>query len=89
MLIMIHPLSMHKYAILKSRCRRRRRIFLPKNSTSRRCHALPSEYPEPETVDFWVTEYISRAVAVNFFIWPRPSSSGLGVIKAKDEKCEI
>ena len=39
-----------------SLCRRLRRIFSPKNSPSRRSRALPSENPEPETVDCWVTE---------------------------------
>ena len=59
------------------------RIVLPKNAPRCFCHIIPSEKPEPDTVDCWVTEDILRAMDFNFFIYPRPLSSGLVVIKVQ------
>ena len=57
------------------------RIFSINNSTCHLNHVLPSENPD-EAVDLvLVLEYISRAMALNFFILPIPPRSGLGVIK--------
>ena len=62
-----------------------RHIVFPNNSPRHYHRVLTSENPS-EAINFCVpvSEDIPRVMAVNFFIWPRPSSSGLGVIKAKD-----
>ena len=71
----------------KSCCRCCRRIVLPKNPSSRRCRVLPSDNPS-EAVDCCVStsEEIFRSMPLKIVIRPRPSRSGLGVIKVQEEK---
>ena len=63
-------------------CCRRRRIVSTKESPSCLRRVLISDNPY-EDIDFCVStsEGIFRAMALNFFICPRPSRSGLVVIK--------
>ena len=65
----------------KSLCSCRRTVS-PKNLPSHQNRVLPSENPEPNTVDCWMIEYwvkedILRGVDFTFFMRPRPSRSGL------------
>ena len=69
------------------RCCHRRRIVSPNNSPIRRRRVLPSDNPS-KVVDCCVStsEEILRAMDLNFFVSPRTSRSGLGVIKVQEEK---
>ena len=83
------PLNAETFRFDNSPCRYRCHIVLPNNSPRRRCRALPYENLEPETVYCWTTEDISRSMALQFFIRPRPSRIGLRVTKIQEEKREM
>ena len=83
------PLNAENFRFDNSPCRYLCHIVLPNNSPRRRRRALPNENLEPETVYCWTTENISRSMALQFFILPRPSRIGLRVTKIQEEKREM
>ena len=83
------PINMGKVHLEDILCCRRRCIFPPNNSPHLRCRIISYDKPEPNTIDCWVTKEISRYMALKIFIWPSPSRSGLGVIRAHEEKQEM